>query len=100
MSSIQRPEVEQPHWGNDNWVREHLRAWGIKEKLAHEPPGWKAKREGWAREAEESPVVPPHIAHLVHVAANSTAPLSPKVRAEVEVEIQRRIAAHKESGNA
>jgi hypothetical protein len=94
MSSAVRPEMEQPRWANSAWRHEHLRQWGIKQRQLREPPGWKAKRERWAQEAAESPVVPPHIANLVHAVANSAAPLRPEVRAEVEAEIERRIAAH------
>ena len=105
MSSNDRPVVEQPRWGNDQWVREHLRAWGLKERLAHEDAvhGHASTANRKLRAAEAAAPgeeLPPHIANLMHAVANSEAPLRPEVRAEVEAEIQRRIATHKETSHA
>jgi len=82
-----------------------LLEWWIKQGLAHENAvGGRASasnRKRWAEEAAaQGEVLPPHIANLQHVLADSESPLRDEVRDAVSLEIQRRLALHKEKTNA
>ena len=81
-------------------VRERMNRWyAEQEAIARNAPEWERARQRWAQEAGDV-ALPPHIANLQHAVANSEAPLRTEVRAEVEAEIQRRLAAHKENSHA
>jgi len=82
-----------------------LRAWWAKQLQAREDAiGGHASTANRKRRAQEAiaqgEVLPPHISNLMAVAANSATPLRDEVRADLEAEIARRSAAHKEKTNA
>ncbi len=82
-----------------------LRAWWISELQAREDAlGGHASTANRKRRAAEAAAsgeeLPPHIQRLMDVMANSETPLRPEVRAAVNAEIQRRLAAHKEHAHA
>lgn len=83
-------------------LRERMERYDAQQAaIARNAPGWKAARDRWAKEvAARGETVPRDIQSLIDAVANSEAPLRPEVRAELEAEIQRRIAAHKEKSNA